>query len=113
LPHRSTANGAAEPPVVLPAEPIILTHARVALLVQTPTNPALSHRSAANGAAEPPVVLPAQPTVTPLAGHTVNVWGNKLVIVGGHVKVGLCTSLWVGLCISLWAGHCISLWAAT
>jgi len=29
----------------------------------------------------------AQPTVTPLAGHSVNVWEGKLVIVGGHVKV--------------------------
>lgn len=45
--------------------------------------------SAANGAAaERPVALPVQPTVSPLAGHTVNEWGDKLVIVGGHVKVG-------------------------
>uniref|UniRef100_A0A7S3QKW4 ACB domain-containing protein n=1 Tax=Dunaliella tertiolecta TaxID=3047 RepID=A0A7S3QKW4_DUNTE len=47
--------------------------------------------SNANGAAtEPQVqtapVLPVQPTVVPLAGHSVNVWGDKLVILGGHIK---------------------------
>ncbi|KAF5836080.1 hypothetical protein DUNSADRAFT_6500 [Dunaliella salina] len=47
--------------------------------------------SKANGTATEPQAqatppLPVQPTVVPLAGHSANVWGDKLVILGGHIK---------------------------
>lgn len=60
-------------------------------------------RAPTEAATETPAALPAQPTVSPLAGHTVNEWGDKLVIVGGHVKVGVRCCLFpsLSLCVCL------------
>ncbi len=98
------------------------THAPHALPTLTLTLP--PPRSAPSAA--PPVSLPVQPTVVPLAGHTVNVWGDKLVIVGGHVKVrppaalggvhtwgGPCVHARGGLHVPVWGSLCVHVWGCS